>query len=332
MSQAAAGHPPPFQHLRVSEEEAEEEEVPRPSPLSPVYRERRHSDAPQEEPRRPPRRSAAVSSTASVTSAAAHAPALAARRIYTERATAAQALRPESSSAEVHPPLPAELQGQLDALRRKEERWKSRLRSTKTQRLREERVKTKTREEEEERKRREEEEHGERARKALIDTAMRERWGVRPDEDELLQQPHQPSARIEWIRKRDERDRPRAPQATKPTQSAGHRYGRREAERSPPSMRPRERRKEQSDSSDREERKESTGRTERGPRMERAEGSGKSQLFSTAYLRSLGYDEVTDDDEDDNAGEADGDADSFHQSLSRLGLLDSSHAAHAEYR
>ena len=95
---------------------------------------------------------------------------------------AAPLRRMDPPSAAVHPPLPAELQSQLDALRRKEERWKSRLRSTKTQRLREERVRSRTREEEEERRRRVEDEDEERARRTLIDTAVRERLGARDDE------------------------------------------------------------------------------------------------------------------------------------------------------
>ena len=231
-----------------------------------------------------------------------------------------RSLSPEARSAcpspppQVRPPLPPSLQAQLNALRYKEEVWKSRLRSNRTQRMREERVRTKTREEEEERKRREEEEKGEQSRKELIDRAMRERWAA-PLHRQQQSQAAQPntSRRLEWVRRRD------AGHLGRVAESASH-----PAARGSVSLGGREKRPAQ--------RSEVLVQEEnvRGQGSEGRRGSS-AVLFTSAELRSLGFVDVEDDDDEEEGGEGEeGDekrledaataAGSLHRALARLGL------------
>ena len=301
----------PFQHLQVDEEE----ERPRFRQPPPRYL-RRPSKGTVEEAEEEKERGREDPPILPTASASRRVSASTAGQ---RRGSAMPPLPPPAlvAPAVVHPLLDEALQAELDALHRKEERWKGRLKSTRTQRMREERVRTKTREEEEERKRREEEEEGERTRKALIERAMRERRG-----DSRAQDGQQGSVRIEWIKRRDGMDRP----YTRPSprsSSPPHRRRRGQVDFSPPSQRRYGRNERGSDLSEREEvveQREAVPR--RSDRRGRAEKAGDAELFSVEQLRSLGY-AVTDDEADDLSDcPLDDDAAS---TLARLGLY--SHSA-----
>ena len=113
----------------------------------------------------------------------------------------------------IHPPLTASLQAELERMRRAEERWRARAKTTRTQRMREEALETKKREEAEESRRREEEDGMEQRKRELVERAMVERWGLRgrpvqqsrrpPDDSKERPSDPQSTARLEWIRKRD---------------------------------------------------------------------------------------------------------------------------------
>ena len=211
----------------------------------------------------------------------------------------------------VHPPLPASLQAQLAALRRKEDKWKGRLRSNRTQRMREEQVRSKTREEEEERQRWEDEEKEERSRKELIDRAMRDRWAAPHSSEEVAQSAQASNAkRIEWVRRRDagrtERKAEASPHAaatTKDRNSSRERAG--------------EKRRTQRSGTQTGDEARERAQVERG---------SSAVLFTAAELRSLGFVGVDNDEdgveEEGSEGEEKGDeaAASLHRALSRLGL------------
>lgn len=96
------------------------------------------------------------------------------------------------------------------------DKWKQRAKTTRTQQMREQAIERRRQEEAEESRRRAEEEAVEQRKRQLVERAMVERWGVRgrravrpPTSTRAhndITQPtlsHQPTARIEWIRKRD---------------------------------------------------------------------------------------------------------------------------------
>ena len=255
-----SGEESPFRHLHVEEEWWER---PHPDTAPPSRRAsvaRRSEQAPSASPLLSSRR---ASGSGSPPPGALDAP------VRSHRGSAASSAPDRARLAStVHPPLPPTLSAQLDALRRKEEKWKSRLRTNKTQRMREDLVRLHTREEDEERRQRDEDEQREHRRKALIDTAMRERWGRRPSSDSI---DPQPSPRIEWIKRRDQRPG-RPPADRRPSQSPPARAGRTEKA------------------------------LESSPRRSGLKDEESRSLFTADHLRALGFADVADSEDDEDDG------------------------------
>ena len=85
-----------------------------------------------------------------------------------------------------------------------------------------------------------------------------------------------------------------------------------------------EQRRRKGDGSDREEKGERLVWSERTRVKQRPIGRGEGQLFTAADLQSLGFADVTDDDEEDEMLEAAAlSAESVHSTLLRLGLVGS---------
>ena len=190
-----------------------------------------------------------------------------------------------------HPPLASTLQAELERMRRQQDRWRERAKTTRTQRMREEAVERRRGEEGREARRREEEGVEERRKRELVERAMVERWGVRGRReqqspsarraDELSRQSSTPpptTARLEWIRKRDgmaratSREQPLLSDSRRASSSA------RGGQRQPGGS-----------GSDRDDSVD-----------EWRYADERRSMYSARYLRTLGYDVASDEESEQN--------------------------------
>ena len=106
-------------------------------------------------------------------------------------ATAAAVSSPLSVAAarrhRLHPPPSHALQAELDRMKRREQTWKARAKTTRTQQMREDAIDRKRQQHDDERRQRDEELEVEQRRRQLVEQAMVERWGVRGQTSAVLQ-------------------------------------------------------------------------------------------------------------------------------------------------